>query len=315
MSVTKLNGVTHNPWRHGRTVGGSSAVRLQRWPEGWSAWPPAATAEGRSASRPATPDCWGMKGTFGRIPRSPHAYTRPNTVVLGNVSRSVRDAARYYDVCAGHHPYDPSSLPSVGGWESGLGSYDLEGRRVAVVPALGGVTLEAGVEDRIRDAAAMLIADTGMVQVDLDVDPAEHDRPVDDGQPGHAPGRPGRSLAGLRARPHRRDRPRSTPGPVAVQPADRGGGRGAADPGQRDDGGRVRRGRPHHRGDESGACVRGRGLDEQQRGRTSSTGPRRARSAARACRPRCSGCGWRPRCGPICPRRSCARCRPGSPIW
>ena len=25
VSVTKLNGVTHNPWRHGRTVGGSSA--------------------------------------------------------------------------------------------------------------------------------------------------------------------------------------------------------------------------------------------------------------------------------------------------
>ncbi len=24
VSVTKLNGVTHNPWRHGRTVGGSS---------------------------------------------------------------------------------------------------------------------------------------------------------------------------------------------------------------------------------------------------------------------------------------------------
>ena len=24
VSVTKINGVTHNPWRHGRTVGGSS---------------------------------------------------------------------------------------------------------------------------------------------------------------------------------------------------------------------------------------------------------------------------------------------------
>ncbi|HAS13117.1 MAG TPA: amidase, partial [Acidimicrobiaceae bacterium] len=25
VSVTKMNGVTHNPWRHGRTVGGSSS--------------------------------------------------------------------------------------------------------------------------------------------------------------------------------------------------------------------------------------------------------------------------------------------------
>jgi aspartyl-tRNA(Asn)/glutamyl-tRNA(Gln) amidotransferase subunit A len=113
----------------------------------------------------------GMKGTFGRIPRSPHAYMRPNTVVVGNLARSVRDAARYYDVCAGLDPFDPTSLPSPGGWEAGLGTTDLRGKRIAVVPALGGVTLEPGVEDRIRAEAKALIADTGMVEVDLDVAP------------------------------------------------------------------------------------------------------------------------------------------------
>jgi aspartyl-tRNA(Asn)/glutamyl-tRNA(Gln) amidotransferase subunit A len=112
-----------------------------------------------------------MKGTFGRIPRSPHAFMRPNTVVLGNLSRSVRDAARYYDVCAGLHPWDPSSLPSHGRWEAGLGTQELKGRRVAIVPALGGVTLEPGVEDRIRAEAKQLIADNGMVEVDLRVEP------------------------------------------------------------------------------------------------------------------------------------------------
>ena len=85
----------------------------------------------------------GMKGTFGRIPRSPHAYMRPHTVVLGNLSRSVRDAARFYDVCAGVHPEDPTSLPSPGGWEAGLGAQDLRGLRVAVVPNLGGVDARA----------------------------------------------------------------------------------------------------------------------------------------------------------------------------
>jgi Asp-tRNA(Asn)/Glu-tRNA(Gln) amidotransferase A subunit family amidase len=39
------------------------------------------------------------------------------------------------------------------------------------VPALGGVTLEPGVEERLRAEAAALIADTGMVQVDLDISP------------------------------------------------------------------------------------------------------------------------------------------------
>jgi aspartyl-tRNA(Asn)/glutamyl-tRNA(Gln) amidotransferase subunit A len=78
----------------------------------------------------------------------------------------VRDVARYFDVCAGHDARDPWSLPSPGGWESGLGAHDLRGRRVAVVPAIGGVTLEPGVEDRVRAAAKSLIAATGMVEVD-----------------------------------------------------------------------------------------------------------------------------------------------------
>ena len=63
---------------------------------------------------------------------------RPNTVVLGNLSRSVRDSARYYDVCAGLDAYDPTTIPSPGGWEAGLGTHDLAGKRVAVVPNLGG---------------------------------------------------------------------------------------------------------------------------------------------------------------------------------
>jgi aspartyl-tRNA(Asn)/glutamyl-tRNA(Gln) amidotransferase subunit A len=42
---------------------------------------------------------------------------------------------------------------------------------VAVIPALGGVTLEPGVEDSLRAAAKALIDDTGMVEVDLEVSP------------------------------------------------------------------------------------------------------------------------------------------------
>ena len=171
VSVSKINGVTHNPWRHGRTCGGSSGgsgaavagglVRLATGGDG-----------GGSIRIPAGyTGLLGMKGTFGRIPRSPNAWMRPHTVVVGNLSRSVRDSARYYDVCAGVHGYDPTSLPNPGGWEAGLGTHDLAGRRVAIVPNLGGVTLEPGVEDRIRAEAKALIADTGMVEVDLRVEP------------------------------------------------------------------------------------------------------------------------------------------------
>ena len=56
-----------------------------------------------------------------------------------------------YDVCAGYDPGDPSSLPATGGWEAGLGTHDLRGRRVAIVPDLGGVTARARRRGRIRD--------------------------------------------------------------------------------------------------------------------------------------------------------------------
>jgi aspartyl-tRNA(Asn)/glutamyl-tRNA(Gln) amidotransferase subunit A len=171
VSVSKINGVTHNPWRPGRTAGGSSGGSASAVAGGLVAL--ATGGDGGGSIRIPAAYCGllGMKGTFGRIPRSPRAYMRPHTVVLGNPSRSVRDAARYYDVCAGVHPEDPTSLPSAGGWEAGLGTQDLAGRRVAVIPALGGVTLEPGVEAALRDSADALIADAGLVEVDLAVSP------------------------------------------------------------------------------------------------------------------------------------------------
>ena len=171
VSVTRINGVTHNPWRHGRTVGGSSGGSAAAVAGGLVSLATGGDGGGSIRIPAGYTGLLGMKGTFGRIPRSPHAYMRPNTVVVGNLSRSVRDAARYYDVCAGLDPYDPTSLPSPGGWEAGLGLHELRGARVAVVPDLGGVTLEPGVEDRIRAEAKALIAETGMVEVDLDVRP------------------------------------------------------------------------------------------------------------------------------------------------
>jgi aspartyl-tRNA(Asn)/glutamyl-tRNA(Gln) amidotransferase subunit A len=170
VSVTKLNGVTHNPWRHGRTVGGSSAGSSAAVAGGLV--PLATGGDGGGSIRiPAGyTGLLGMKGTYGRIPRGPNAYFRPGTVVLGCLARSVRDAARYFDVCAGYDALDPTSLPARPGWEAGLGTNDLIGRRVAVVPALGGGALEPGVEEHVRASAAKLIASTGMVEVDRTID-------------------------------------------------------------------------------------------------------------------------------------------------
>jgi len=170
VSVTKLNGVCHNPWRHGRTAGGSSGGSAAAVAGGLVTI--ASGGDGGGSIRIPAGYCGllGMKGTYGRISRGPHAFFRPGTVVLGSLSRSVRDAARYYDVCAGLDPRDPQTIPNPGGWEANLGTTELAGKRVAVLPSIGGVRLEPGVEERIRAAAKELISVTGMVEVEIELE-------------------------------------------------------------------------------------------------------------------------------------------------
>jgi aspartyl-tRNA(Asn)/glutamyl-tRNA(Gln) amidotransferase subunit A len=168
VSVTKLHGVTHNPWQHGRTVGGSSGGSAAAVAGGLVSLATGGDGGGSIRIPAAFTGLLGMKGTFGRIPRSPRAYMRPNTIVLGNLARSVRDAARYYDVCSGYDAADPTSLPKHDGFEAGLGTHDLKCKRVAVVPSLGTtVPLDPGIEEHLRAEAAALIKATGMVEVDL----------------------------------------------------------------------------------------------------------------------------------------------------
>jgi aspartyl-tRNA(Asn)/glutamyl-tRNA(Gln) amidotransferase subunit A len=171
ISVTKLNGVTHNPWQYGRTTGGSSAGSAAAVAGGLVTLATGGDGGGSIRIPASYTGLLGMKGTFGRIPRSPAAYSRPGTVVLGCLARSVRDAARFYDVCEGPHAADPTSLPAAGPWEARLGAHDLAGRRVAVLPDLGGVTKVAPtVEARVSAAADELIRATGMVRVDVDLE-------------------------------------------------------------------------------------------------------------------------------------------------
>ena len=86
-------------------------------------------------------------------------------MVLGCLARSVRDAARYYDVCAGYHPGDPKSLPVLGSWETALGTHDLAGLRVIVDPNLGGISPDPRAESLIREGADALIRGAKLEQV------------------------------------------------------------------------------------------------------------------------------------------------------
>ncbi|HVB27492.1 MAG TPA: amidase family protein, partial [Mycobacteriales bacterium] len=76
--------------------------------------------------------------------------------------------ARYFDACNGFDPRDPYSLPAVGGWEVGLGTADLAGRTVAIVPDLGTARVRPEVADLVDEAGRQLARDAGLRVVDLD---------------------------------------------------------------------------------------------------------------------------------------------------
>ena len=169
VSVTKAHGITHNPWQEGHTAGGSSGGSAAAVAGGLV--PIASGGDGGGSIRIPAGFCGlvGMKGTAGRIPRGPRAEIAPLTVVVGCLARSVRDVARWYDVCAGFDARDPYSLPRVEGWERALGTHDLRGRRAVIAPTLGSAVVRPEVEAAVVDAAEALARDAGLVLVDVPV--------------------------------------------------------------------------------------------------------------------------------------------------
>src|SRR5665213_3413648 len=110
---------------------------------------------------------FGLKSTYGRFPRGPRTLQPPLTVTLGCVSRSVRDTARWFDVCSGFDARDTLSLPRVSGWEAGLGSFDLSGKRAVVSVDLGAAIVEPRAAALVVEAAEALIRDAGLKHVDV----------------------------------------------------------------------------------------------------------------------------------------------------
>jgi aspartyl-tRNA(Asn)/glutamyl-tRNA(Gln) amidotransferase subunit A len=171
LTRTVINGVTHNPWEHGRTPGGSSGGSASAVAGGIVTL--GTGGDGGGSIRIPAGFCGliGLKATYGRIPLTPGARLGAMTVTVGCLSRSVRDTARWFDVCNGRDPREPLSLPRVTGWEAGLGTHadDLRGKRVAVVADWGAAVVSPVMWELLEEAADQLIADTGMVRVD-DID-------------------------------------------------------------------------------------------------------------------------------------------------
>jgi Asp-tRNA(Asn)/Glu-tRNA(Gln) amidotransferase A subunit family amidase len=169
IGITKLRGMTHNPWDPTKTTGGSSAGSAAAVAGGLVAL--ATGGDGGGSIRKPAGFCGlvGLKGTAGRIPRGPRLTIGPMTVAVGPLARSVRDVARWYDVCNGYDTHDPYSLPRIEGWERNLGTYDLKGKTAVIAATLGLATISAGVEQRVREFGESLARDAGLKLVDIPV--------------------------------------------------------------------------------------------------------------------------------------------------
>ncbi|MDZ4824928.1 MAG: amidase [Actinomycetota bacterium] len=169
LTFTKLNGATLNPWNHDHTPGGSSGGAASAVAGGLV--PLATGGDGGGSIRipAAFTGLPGLKNTYGRIPKGPDLVIGSLTAVSGCLSRSVRDMARYLDVCNGFDSRDPYSLPRVEGWESGLGSYDLRGKRAVIAVDLGVAAVADDVAAAVVAAAEDLARTWGLELVDVPV--------------------------------------------------------------------------------------------------------------------------------------------------
>jgi aspartyl-tRNA(Asn)/glutamyl-tRNA(Gln) amidotransferase subunit A len=159
---TELHGTTRNPWDFSRTPGGSSGGTAAAVAGGLL--PIATGSDGGGSIRiPAGfSGLFGLKATYGRIPKGPGASVTPLTTVLGCLSRSVRDTARFFDACTGFDQRDPLSLPRAGNWEEELGTHDLAGLTVAIIPDLGTARVRDEVSNLVTDVAQRLAKAAGL---------------------------------------------------------------------------------------------------------------------------------------------------------
>lgn len=149
-----LFGITRSPWDPERSPGGSSG--------GASAaiaghvLPLCTASDGGGSIRlPASfTGCFGLKPSFGRVPRGPSEFfDHGTTSVYGPLTKTVEDAALVLDLVAGPDAYDPMSLPHPGESYRALLERPFERKlRIAVSHDLGYAVVQSDVAERFGEA-------------------------------------------------------------------------------------------------------------------------------------------------------------------
>ncbi|MBY9003220.1 MAG: amidase [Candidatus Lokiarchaeota archaeon] len=112
LTNNKVFGETKNPWNLETNSGGSSGGAAASVAAGMGSL--ALGSDGGGSIRVPSSCCgvYGLKPTFGRIPRYPHDTIAFWTMDhYGPIVRHVKDAALMLNVMKGHHPGDMNSFP------------------------------------------------------------------------------------------------------------------------------------------------------------------------------------------------------------
>ena len=150
-STNRIIGSTHNPWKHGRTAGGSSGGGTAALAAGLG--PLAQGSDGAGSIRIPASFCgiYGLKPSWGLIPQYPASAVELFSH-LGPMTRTVADAALMLNVMAGADPRDRLSLPTEIDYLAAL-EEDVAGLRVAWSPDLGYALVDPEVREIVEKAA------------------------------------------------------------------------------------------------------------------------------------------------------------------
>jgi aspartyl-tRNA(Asn)/glutamyl-tRNA(Gln) amidotransferase subunit A len=139
MGVTDnlILGPTRNPWNLGLTAGGSSGGAATAVAAGLGLVAIGTDAGGSIRIPSSFCGVFGLKPSFGRVPRGPGFPDWHTLSHTGPITRVVRDAALVMEVIAGRDDRDRHSLPGTRLRYSPFLGGDLKGLRIAWSPDLG----------------------------------------------------------------------------------------------------------------------------------------------------------------------------------
>jgi len=162
-----LFGISRNPWNPEMTPGGSSGGAAASVAAGFC--PLALGSDGGGSIRIPGALCgvFGLKPSFGRVPRYPSFPGWETLAHTGPITRTVADAALMMDIIAGPDDRDRYSLPSSGrSYTSSIRSR-LKKIRIAWSPSLGYATVEPEVL-KLTAAGAMSFRNAGCKVEEID---------------------------------------------------------------------------------------------------------------------------------------------------